>query len=91
MHINCDKLKKMVEDRWEKNGFKKLEKPLDTESLYIAVRIADDCDDKEFDFMIWEPAMLSLEKVIVEEGSQYYRVDVTYEDKILVIISTCGE
>lgn len=88
------KIKEDIEARWIRNGFAKLNKPVeDTYGIYSAVKIGEDCTDAEtFRFIYLEPTILAIEREIpILENSEFYCISVEYKvDNVLVITSSRG-
>lgn len=88
------KIKEDIEARWIRNGFAKLDKPVEnTYGVYSAVQIGEDCIDAEtFRFIYLEPTILAVEREIpISENGEFYYISVEYRvDNVLVITSSRG-
>lgn len=79
--------------RWRQNRFIELDEPEDTkEYSYVATRPKPEDYEDDFDFLFWEPCLITLEKTVLkEDGGKFYKVEVYYVDDVLVIASSCGK
>jgi len=89
------KIKNDIEARWIRNGFVKLDEPVeDACGIYCAVKLdADDCyTATDFDFIYLEPTILCIEKEMpLSEQGEFYCVDVQCRsDNVFVVTSTRG-
>lgn len=79
--------------RWRQNRFEELDEPDNTkEYSYIAMRPKPEDYEDDFDFLFWEPALIALEKAVIEDDAgKFYKVEVYYDDDILIIASSCSK
>jgi len=79
--------------RWRQNRFVELDEPDDTEEYsYIALRPKPEDYKDDFDFLFWEPALIALEETVArDDNREFYKVEVYYDDDILVIASSRGK
>jgi hypothetical protein len=88
--IDTDVFRKKLEARWLVNKFTKLDTPLVVQDLYVAVRPTPE-QYENFDFLLWEPAMIAFEESMLWEDYSYYELDVYYVEDVLIICSSRGK
>lgn len=85
--IDTDVFRKKLETRWVANKFTKLDTPLNVPDLYVAIQPTPE-QYENFDFLVWEPAMIAFEESMLWEDYSYYEVDVYYVGDVLIICSS---